>query len=467
MKRYYILFTLSLIFSIGSNAQNPENKNGLIFRTLWSDFVNPNGGNLSDYKNYRYGFSAAYARNLSKVFNIEAPIKVINTRTVEDSRNKFMAGIDLQLHAQYYKDADQVLIPYLLLGVGANYIDTPGINIEFPVGLGLDIRLFDRGYLNFQGEYRFSSTENRKNVLLGVGIKYLLGKSNKYPDMDHDGVVDSLDRCPTIKGLISLQGCPDKDNDGVADDLDLCPDVPGTISTNGCPDKDGDGVRDNIDACPTEAGPASNNGCPIKDRDGDGIDDIVDKCPDIFGVKSANGCPDRDEDGVPDSEDECPDEVGVKAFNGCPDIDGDGVEDREDKCPKTYGTKANKGCPEIEKKDQERLDFAMQAVQFELGKTTLLPRSFDILDEIATIMKKYPDYNLEISGHTDPSGKRETNMKLSTNRAKACYNYLVSKGISTGRLSYMGYGPDRPRYDNTTEQGRILNRRVEFRMYVK
>ncbi|HRP83395.1 MAG TPA: OmpA family protein, partial [Saprospiraceae bacterium] len=208
-------------------------------------------------------------------------------------------------------------------------------------------------------------------------------------------------------------------------------------------------------------------GCPVVDKDGDGVPDTEDLCPDVPGMKSAMGCPDMDEDGVPDDKDECPDMPGLKIFKGCPDTDGDGVEDRYDRCPDIPGSKANKGCPEIKKEDRQKLEFAMQAVQFELGKTTLLTSSYPILNDIADIMKRYPDYFLTISGHTDPSGKIETNRKLSTNRAKACYNYLVSKGISTGRMEYVGYGPDKPRFDNSTEEGRIKNRRVEFNLDLK
>jgi len=465
MIKYLPLCLFMVCLTLKIDAQNPQNKNAIKFSVLWADYVNPNGGNLSDYKNYQYGFSAAYARSLASFVNLELPVKVLNSGVKGQSSNLFMYGLDAQLHFQYYKP-NQAVVPYLLVGAGLNVIDTQGLHIEFPVGLGVDLRLFDRGYLNFQGEYRFSNKVDRKSMLLGVGIKYLLGKG-KSMDQDMDGVPDSIDKCPNIKGLAAFDGCPDTDGDGVPDYLDKCPTVKGSPATSGCPDTDGDGIPDLEDKCPNEKGPISNNGCPIKDRDGDGIDDILDKCPDVFGSATARGCPDRDEDGIADSEDECPDVIGLREFQGCPDTDGDGVEDRIDRCPKVPGTKANKGCPEIEVKDKQKLELAMQAVQFELGKTVLLPQSNRVLDDIADIMKKYPDYSLEISGHTDPSGKRETNTKLSTNRAKACYNYLVSKGISTGRMSYAGYGPDKPRYDNSTDQGRILNRRVEFNMYVK
>lgn len=465
MNRIHVVIFF-LIYSFSTIAQNPGNKNGVTFRALWADYYNPNGGDLSDYKPYRYGYGATYTRNLNHYLNLAVPVRFLNGRLKDHSANTFAFGGDVQLHAQYYKPEHRV-IPYALVGLGSHYIKSEGADLQIPVGLGVDIRMFDRGYFNFGTEYRFSLKENRNNFIHGIGFKYLLGKTMKVQDMDGDGVTDTLDHCPTISGLAAFNGCPDTDGDGVPDHLDDCIDVAGIASLKGCPDKDGDGIADHLDKCPDQAGPQSNNGCPILDKDGDGINDDMDKCPDQAGPANTHGCPDMDGDGVPDHLDECPDVAGLAKFNGCPDTDGDGVEDRYDRCPTVAGSLNNKGCPEIKKEDKQKLEFAMQAVQFELGKTTLLPSSFPILNDIADIMKRYPDYKLMISGHTDPSGKIETNRKLSTNRAKACYNYLVSKGISTGRMEYIGYGPDKPRFDNATEEGRIKNRRVEFELELK
>lgn len=464
--RHLLTVVIFLVTCFSAVAQDGNNKNALTFRALLADYFNPNGGDLSDYKPYRYGYGFSYNRNLTSFLDVSVPFRFLNGRLKDQSTNTYVFGGDIQAQAKYYKPGNKV-IPYILSGFGGDYIKDEGVNFQIPVGAGVDIRMFDRGYFNFNTEYRFSLKTNRNNFIHGIGFKYLLGKKNKLADMDSDGVVDSLDLCPDIKGLAAFNGCPDSDNDGVPDHLDECPDKPGSAKSKGCPDKDFDGIPDHLDKCPNQAGPIENQGCPVVDKDGDGIPDTEDLCPDVPGMKSAMGCPDMDEDGVPDDKDECPDMPGLKIFKGCPDTDGDGVEDRYDRCPDIPGSKANKGCPEIKKEDRQKLEFAMQAVQFELGKTTLLTSSYPILNDIADIMKRYPDYFLTISGHTDPSGKIETNRKLSTNRAKACYNYLVSKGISTGRMEYVGYGPDKPRFDNSTEEGRIKNRRVEFNLDLK
>ncbi len=146
------------------------------------------------------------------------------------------------------------------------------------------------------------------------------------------------------------------------------------------------------------------------------------------------------------------------------DPDGDGVMDKIDSCPTIPGPASNRGCPLIEKADREVLDFAMRAVQFDLGRATLKVESFTILDKVAKIMKKYPDYNLSIEGHTDNTGSDQFNLDLSERRAKVCYEYLISIGIPVSRLSYAGFGPKKPISSNSNETGRYLNRRVEFNL---
>ena len=91
--------------------------------------------------------------------------------------------------------------------------------------------------------------------------------AKKALDTDGDGIVDSLDKCPTVAGIAKYNGCPipDSDSDGVNDEVDKCPTVKGFARYNGCPipDSDSDGVNDEVDKCPTIAGPASNGGCPV------------------------------------------------------------------------------------------------------------------------------------------------------------------------------------------------------------
>jgi OOP family OmpA-OmpF porin len=75
-----------------------------------------------------------------------------------------------------------------------------------------------------------------------------------------------------------------------------------------------------------------------------------------------------------------------------------------------------------------------------------------------------PSVKIEIGGHTDATGARATNLRLSLGRAMAVRAYLVSKGISPDRLVARGYGPDKPIADNKSVEGRAQNRRVELNL---
>ena len=101
---------------------------------------------------------------------------------------------------------------------------------------------------------------------------------------------------------------------------------------------------------------------------------------------------------------------------------------------------------------------------FETGKAVLTKNSFEELDKLVGIMNDNPSMKIEISGHTDNTGSAVINARLSTERARAVVEYLVSKGIDRSRMTYMGYGPDQPVADNTTPEGRAKNRRVEFKI---
>jgi outer membrane protein OmpA-like peptidoglycan-associated protein len=149
------------------------------------------------------------------------------------------------------------------------------------------------------------------------------------------------------------------------------------------------------------------------------------------------------------------------------DSDGDGIDDLVDKCPTSPGNAATNGCPAITVADKETLKLAMANVNFETAKTTLLSASNATLDQIVKIMQKYPDYSLNINGHTDSQGEAGANLSLSQGRAQSCYDYLVSKGISATRLIAKGFGETMPIADNETEAGRKQNRRVEFDLFVK
>lgn len=291
-----------------------------------------------------------------------------------------------------------------------------------------------------------------------------LPKFNGCPDTDGDDIIDSLDQCPEVAGLKEFQGCPDTDGDGIIDKLDTCVNIAGLAKFNGCPDTDKDDIEDRLDDCPEVAGLAKFQGCP--DTDSDGIRDVDDLCPTIAGLDSLQGCPyvDTDGDSIQDKYDLCPKIPGLRENHGCPitDTDMDSVPDNEDLCPMTPGPVSNNGCPIIKKEVQEILDTAFANLEFETGKSIIIPSSYVSLDKVAELLKNNPSFNLLIQGHTDNVGREAANMSLSQNRALAVKNYLISRTISKERIKAEWFGETKPIADNNTKEGRQKNRRVEM-----
>jgi len=126
--------------------------------------------------------------------------------------------------------------------------------------------------------------------------------------------------------------------------------------------------------------------------------------------------------------------------------------------------KENKGCPEVKREVRNLLKKAMQGIEFETGKATIKKKSFPLLNQIAKVFIENTNYNIEVQGHTDSTGKYEINKELSEKRANAVRDYLIEQGVDFQRLTAVGYGPDVPIADNKTKAGRAKNRRVEFKI---
>ncbi|MFI5149825.1 MAG: DUF5723 family protein [Bacteroidia bacterium] len=318
------------------------------------------------------------------------------------------------------------------------------------------------------------------------------------PDRDGDHVPDSEDQCPDVPGKIELHGCPDRDNDGIADKDDECPDQAGPKELKGCPDRDGDGIPDKDDECPDQAGPKELKGCP--DRDGDGVPDKIDLCPDKPGPADNDGCPvvnllvmDKDKNVIQKVK---RNKDGTFSFETLPadenvlfSIEGEDTDELKeinivvggvskklvrgaDRYFRFEQLKADEHkLKELEEKDvpikltkeeAQILKKAFSNLEFETGKDVIKAESFPSLDELATLMKKKPEWKLKLSGHTDNQGKKQDNMKLSENRARAVAKHLMTKGVDEKRFKILWFGPDKPIAPNTTPQGRQKNRRVEM-----
>lgn len=336
------------------------------------------------------------------------------------SSDKFLLEADASANFKMVSEKYWVQ-PYLIAGVGASMYGGSYFGAFIPTGVGMKLNLFDDAHLFVTSQYRIPVTKETSDyhLMYQFGIAGRIGKKAEPvlkplppppppADTDKDGVLDSVDKCPTVPGLAKYDGCP-------------------------IPDTDKDGVNDEEDKCPTVPGLVKYQGCPIPDTDKDGLNDEEDKCPTVAGVARYQGCP-------------------------VPDTDKDGVNDEEDRCPTEPGLPENYGCPTL-----EQYKFRAEQVQFLSGSATLTKAAKAELDKGALILAEHPDIKISIEGHTDNTGSEALNQKLSEKRAEAVKAYFVMKGINADRLVTVGYGQSSPIGDNTTAKGRAANRRVEFK----
>jgi outer membrane protein OmpA-like peptidoglycan-associated protein len=181
------------------------------------------------------------------------------------------------------------------------------------------------------------------------------------------------------------------------------------------------------------------DGCPDPDNDKDGVLDVADRCPIVSGVEANQGCPDTD-------------------------ADGDTVVDRLDRCPTEIGPPENNGCPQPQKLvtlGDDKLEI-VESVYFKLDRAIIEPRSFELLDNVATVLAAHATLVIQVEGHTDSQGDDAYNLDLSQRRAQAVVDYLAGKGVDRARLRAKGFGETRPIASNGTRDGRAQNRRVVF-----
>ena len=276
---------------------------------------------------------------------------------------------------------------------------------------------------------------------------------------------------------------------------------PGDVPDAAAPtatDRDGDGYDDDVDGCPDEAEDfdafEDEDGCPDRDNDGDGVEDAasfengvwvnLDKKDDLDcrnepedpdGFEDEDGCPDpdNDQDGILDGDDTCPNEAEdfdqFEDEDGCPEADNDqdGILDQDDSCPlqpeDMDGDQDEDGCPDLTV-DVDPCEIKLKdKVYFKFNKWDIEAKSFELLDDVVTVLNQNPDITLEIGGHTDSKGGNKYNKKLSQRRVDSVREYIISKGIDAGRMVAKGYGEEVPIDTNRTPEGRANNRRVEFK----
>lgn len=106
----------------------------------------------------------------------------------------------------------------------------------------------------------------------------------------------------------------------------------------------------------------------------------------------------------------------------------------------------------------------LTGVTFKAGSAELVPSSLKTLNAAIAGLKRNPKAKIEVEGHTSSDGSVELNQQLSEDRANSVRNYMIEQGIDADRVTAVGYGPSRPKGDNSTEAGRRANRRIELKV---
>jgi len=152
------------------------------------------------------------------------------------------------------------------------------------------------------------------------------------------------------------------------------------------------------------------------------------------------------------------------------DSDGDGVSDQFDKCPGTpAGTVVDgSGCEIKFPKPDTTIATTTAAgnysnIQFEFDSSVLRTSAYPTLDRVSADMRSNTATMIELDGYASSEGSAAHNMRLSKDRANSVKTYLVNSGVDAKRLKVKAYGETNPIADNSTEQGRVLNRRVEIK----
>jgi outer membrane protein OmpA-like peptidoglycan-associated protein len=422
--------------------------------------------------------------------------------TLRDYYKSIMVPVDFRL---FIKFVEHDTYPYLFLGVGGMYykvdnfpehtnpngnfpneVKDKGFAGIAPVGLGYNIDLGSGVALDLNVGVTLTTTDNLNYYKGGnptdadyrLGLGLLFGSS--VHDDDMDGLMSDVEK---QLGTDPLKA--DTDGDGLNDGEEVNRYKTDPLKT----DTDSDGLNDGEEVLKYKTDPLKadtdgdglNDGeevnkyktDPLKaDTDGDGLGDS----DEVMKYKTDPLKSDTDADGLSDGDE-------VMKYKTDPvkaDTDGDGLKDGDEvmkyktdplKTDTDGGTvddgaEVKRGTDPLNADDdvvKVGVPIVLEGITFETGKSEITPESEQILMGAHKTLMTYSDISVEISGHTDNVGSKESNIRLSQRRADAVKDWLVAKGINAERITAIGYGPDEPRVPNTTAENKRQNRRIEFK----
>ncbi|RJP76163.1 MAG: OmpA family protein [Candidatus Zixiibacteriota bacterium] len=336
-----------------------------------------------------------------------------------------------------------------------------------PFGAGVQFRLSSVVSLDLNAGSNYTFTDyinprtgknNDSYFTLAGGLRFALKESNTDADLDR-----LLRRDERRYGTNPKN--PDTDGDGLKDGDEVL-----TYKTDPLkPDSDGDGLTDGDEVLTHKTGPT------MADSDTEGLTDGEE----VLKYKTNPLKPDTDGDGLSDNE-----EVSTRKTDPLmADTDGDGLSDGQevmehqsdplakdtdggsvDDYAEVYrGSNPRLASDDVPRPPMEKGQaITLEGITFRTGSAEILPESEAILGWAYDTMDHFPQIEVEICGHTDNTGSKTTNQKLSQARAEAVKAWLTAKGIAGERIRTRGCGPDHPVADNATSEGRQKNRRIEF-----
>jgi outer membrane protein OmpA-like peptidoglycan-associated protein len=469
---FFILFALLLIATSDSKAQfrNYGVKGGVQFQPLvpFSEFDSKFSWQARGFVDIELSntlaleLGAGYGQfNTEDNFN-KQDVDTLGSREV----NTDIIPIDARLKVTPWSNTKGSWNPYFFIGAGLmnyNVKETPTTEVSpqysekasdwtgfIPVGIGTEVKLSKNVLLDLNAGFNYTFTDLLNNFVIDdyndcylngtVGLM-LAGGEDCTIDTDKDGITDcEEEKKPCLDPLKA-----DTDGDGLNDGAEL-----NTYSTDPCnKDTDSDGLLDGQEVNTYKTNPL------MKDTDGEGLLDY----DEVTTHKTDPLDTDTDNDNLNDYA-----EVKTHKTNPLnPDTDGGSVYDGEEV---TRGTDPLVAADDVVKKEEPKVKvgqtITLEGINFATNSAEITSVAEEKLELALSTLKNHPDVTVEISGHTDNTGGRAHNEKLSLRRAESVKDWFVSKGIDASRITTVGYAWDKPVDTNDTPEGRFKNRRIDF-----
>jgi len=420
---------------------------------------------------------------LSDAFSVETAFNVGRLAGETGNQDFSTHATGLSLLARLALFSSESIRPYLTGGAEYLGLDPKSSsNLGFdrnafasPVGGGLSLNIADNTSLDLRALYHYTFKDRVDGLKSGsedsfisatAGLTRLFGGN---PDNDGDGLLNKDEKARGTNPKIA-----DTDGDGLMDGEEAL-----TYRTDPLKaDSDGDKLSDSDEIKKHSTNP----------NKADSDDDMLNDGDELMKYLSNPMKPDSDGDGLSDGDEVTKHKTDLMKN----DTDGDGLQDGlevnqhktnpmnadsdggtiNDGAEVARGTNPSDADDDVAK--QEAMP-AMETLKVEVGKAIVLegvvfksssaaisPESGELLSKAYNTLNENSEIEVEIQGHTDNTGSRAANIKLSQARADAVKAFLVNKGIAANRMSAKGMGPDNPIADNTTLEGRQKNRRIEF-----